>query len=468
MPGTGRVNGFIYAENADYSGALSPSASNGLISNGQLWIGSTIANANGTFINVGNITSPLGTLSINYASPNITMDVIADPTDLHVAKLIVNKAANSGGNYTSITSALAAANSGDTIFIMPSVTPYIEDLNLKANVNICAFECDAQTPNVTIVGKLTATFAGTCTLSGICLQTNSDFCLSISGANTPTVNLIDCFINGSNNTAISMSSTGARIFCTRCKGTLGAAGATYFAITAGIIIFDYCNLPGGVSTTASTANTGTTALFFNYTIFSVSITTANSNTFQGIQSQFTGNSAIALTLNGSGVTSLDLCYVNASSFSAISIGAACGLTIASSEINSTNANAITGAGSVTHGGLTFIANSANINTTTQSVLPSFTTIPRTATAAATYVVLSTDYYISVDCSGGAKQVNLPNAPSLNKVFIVKDKTGNSAANNITVTTVGGAINIDAAATYLIKINYGSAQFVWNGTTYEVF
>lgn len=92
----------------------------------------------------------------------------------------------------------------------------------------------------------------------------------------------------------------------------------------------------------------------------------------------------------------------------------------------------------------------------------------TGTSANTYVVLATDYYISVDCSGGAKQVNLPNAPPNNQIYIVKDRTGNAAAHNITVTTPGGTVDLDGATSFVININYGSISVIFNGTNYEIF
>ena len=75
-------NDVVYANNADFSvaGAGGGSAANGLQLDGQLWTGSTVANVGGTHVNVGNITSPLGTLSIGYSSPNITLDLAGGST----------------------------------------------------------------------------------------------------------------------------------------------------------------------------------------------------------------------------------------------------------------------------------------------------------------------------------------------------------------------------------------------------
>ena len=67
-----------------------------------------------------------------------------------VAKWIVDSTA-SLGTHTTIAAALTSASSGDTIFIRPGT--FTENLTLKAGVDLCAFDCDALTPNVTIDGS---------------------------------------------------------------------------------------------------------------------------------------------------------------------------------------------------------------------------------------------------------------------------------------------------------------------------
>lgn len=74
--------------------------------------------------------------------------------------------------------------------------------------------------------------------------------------------------------------------------------------------------------------------------------------------------------------------------------------------------------------------------------------------------------VLVDTSG-ARTINLPNAPSDGRVFIIKDFTGTASSFNINVTTPGGVVLIDAATTYAINVNYGSATFQWVGTKYVV-
>ncbi len=73
----GFENDIGYAKNFDFTQAdnQAPAEANGLSTNGQMWIGTTSVNAGGTHINVGSLTSPSGTLTIGYSSPNITLDL---------------------------------------------------------------------------------------------------------------------------------------------------------------------------------------------------------------------------------------------------------------------------------------------------------------------------------------------------------------------------------------------------------
>lgn len=73
----GISNETLYGKNADFTSINNQAVaeSNGLATNGQLWIGSTAVNAGNTHINVGTITSPGGTVTIGYSSPNITLDL---------------------------------------------------------------------------------------------------------------------------------------------------------------------------------------------------------------------------------------------------------------------------------------------------------------------------------------------------------------------------------------------------------
>lgn len=85
-----------------------------------------------------------------------------------------------------------------------------------------------------------------------------------------------------------------------------------------------------------------------------------------------------------------------------------------------------------------------------------------------YVVLLTDEFLSVDCSGGPITVQLPNTPTTGQSWIIKDRTGNAQINNITVTTVGGVKTIDGVTSYVMNTKLSSIEVIYNGTNYEIF
>ncbi len=73
----GFKNSTLVAKNGDFTQADGPNAnsseSNGLVTNGRLWIGSTALNVGGTHINVGTLVSTDSSITIGYSSPNITI-----------------------------------------------------------------------------------------------------------------------------------------------------------------------------------------------------------------------------------------------------------------------------------------------------------------------------------------------------------------------------------------------------------
>src|SRR5579871_5213527 len=122
--------------------------------------------------------------AINYFSPT---------------KWVVSKTSGEG-THTTIASAISSASSGDTIFIMPGT--YTENITAGVGINLTAFDCDAFTPNVTISGTLTLSSAGTVSVSGVNLKTNSAAALAVTGSAASIINLTNCNINCSNNTGI--------------------------------------------------------------------------------------------------------------------------------------------------------------------------------------------------------------------------------------------------------------------------
>lgn len=272
------------------------------------------------------------------------------------------------GDFTTIGAALTAAVSGDTIFIRPGT--YTENPTLKAGVNLTAFGSDSSlnaSGVVIINGNCTLSTAGTVTISGIMLQTNSAPCLTVSGSVTSVVNLNNCYINALNNTAISFSSSSAssQININNCGGNINTTGIALFAHSSGGTLFiQYCMLiNNGASTTNSTVSSGNLLIFYSTLNFGV---TTSSTSSVNVFSSTIQTLGTALTVGG---TSNNVCYFSylaSGTASALSIGTGVSLTIESCNINSSNTNAITGLGTITYSGLNFTNTSSTINTTTQT------------------------------------------------------------------------------------------------------
>lgn len=110
--------------------------------------------------------------------------------------------------------------------------------------------------------------------------------------------------------------------------------------------------------------------------------------------------------------------------------------------------------------------SPNITLDTVPTALNYTNVTK---AMSPYTVLSTDYYISVDCSGGAVQLTFPNSPTFKQTWIIKDRTGNAAVSNITLTTPGGVVTFDGLTTYTMNSNFQAINLLANGAiTYEVY
>lgn len=262
------------------------------------------------------------------------------------------------GDYTTITTAIAAASSGNTIFIRPGT--YTENFTLKAGVNLSAFDCDALTPNVTITGKITVTGAGTSSISGLRLQTNSDFCLVVD---TATLNLKNCVVSFTNSAGISQASGVINLF--QCTGS-ASTGNALFTNTGGSINFYGCKIDGSGSSTAATASGGFVIIYGSK--FTNPFTTTSTAAFTISYSEVnTGaTNSIALTIGGSGNNNVQNSKILSGSGASISAGGT--VLISNTTINSTNTNPITGAGQVSIASVDFIAAGVGINTTTQVAL----------------------------------------------------------------------------------------------------
>lgn len=286
-----------------------------------------------------------------------------------VARYIVAPTIAEGANFTTITAALAAASSGETIFIRPGT--YTEDLTLKADVNLSSFSGEGVTPTVTIIGKLTATFAGTAVITGIRLQTHGDNFLAITGSAATRINLWNCYTNCTDATGISISSSSAnsRLELNYCRGDIAASGIALFNFTgAGSISPYYSNFGNsGQSTTDSTISSGIYEA--EYCVFGFGITTSGTASYSSLYSTYSpaGHGLNHTALNAGSVgnhgTSHDIYSSGSATAIVINNGA---LIIGQAVISCTNTNAISGTGSIFYDGLSFFGGSQKISVSTQT------------------------------------------------------------------------------------------------------
>jgi len=289
------------------------------------------------------------------------------------AKIIV-ATSPANGSHVTLASAMADAVSGDTIFMRDSVT---ENVTITPGVNITSYVGNEITPTVTITGKLIMTGAGTSTVSGIRLQTNSDFAIAVTGSAASILNVENCYINCTNNTGVSFttSSPSAQINISNCMGDIGTTGIALFAhSSAGTILFEQSRFTNsGGSSTASTCSAGGCNGDYSRFANPITFSSTGAGTLEYCLVSTSAQNVTAMTLGG-GAVSLKWCRFDSGTASALSITSATNEMI-SCIISSTNTNAITGAGTLSYAALSFINTSSTVNVTTQTIFPFGANVP---------------------------------------------------------------------------------------------
>ncbi len=268
-------------------------------------------------------------------------------TSINCAKWIVDPTANRGTHQT-IAAAIAAASSGETIFLRPGT--YTENITLKAGVNLTTFGSESSfdaTGHVIINGTCTFTAAGSVTLFGIQLQTNGAALLAVTGSAASVVNLNNCYLNCTDHTGITFSSSSANavINASFCTGDIGTTGIAICAhSSAGTIEFNHCDFQNsGSSSTANTCSAG--GLLIDFTTFHNPITISSTGAcgmFGSLLQTFATNST-SFTANGSGHNVYN-CFFSSGTASALSVGAGSTLATGFCTCLSSNVNTVTGAG----------------------------------------------------------------------------------------------------------------------------
>lgn len=412
----------------------------------------------------------------NGVSADPVISSTASLTDLHTARFIVaSSTSGTGANYTTISSAItAAALTGVpcTIFIQPGT--YTENLTLPVGISLTAFDCNGVSGDTIINGKITCNSSDASqqnVISGLYLQTNSDYIIEMTGSNTCDVKIIQCFFSCLNNTAIHITNANASLMLKECTGNT-AVNTSIFTVTntttsplnGGLIFIDcFFDNSTAASTTASTISAGLCQIFNSR--FLVPITTSGTANFTLSNSTIDCGAinTTALTIGGSGgneIYNSNLLSGTATALVMTGSGFVQGI-----EVKSTNAAAISGAGTLNYSNINFRDTSSAITTTTQvPKIASNDAITVVTPGAYPYTILAQDAMILVDTTS-AHTVVPQASPATGQRHIIKDATGTAATNHITVTPSGK--NIDGNASFTIDSNYGSITIVYSGTQWLV-
>ena len=273
------------------------------------------------------------------------------------------------GTHQTLASALADMVSGETVVLRDSVT---ENVTIPAGVNIVGWgESSLNVP--TITGLVTMTAAGTSSIQGIRLATNSANLIAVTGSAASILNIENCYLNMSNGSGItfSSSSASAAIKVKNCRGDLGTTGINIFTHTsAGFLEISYTNITNsGNSVTNSTCSAGIINILHSTLTSPITTSSTASFTWEYMSIDCAGINTTAATLGGSGLQACRYARFNGGTASAVSCGSATP-NMQFCTIQSTNTNAITGAGTLISSLLSFegTTNTSTINTTTQTPL----------------------------------------------------------------------------------------------------
>ena len=283
-----------------------------------------------------------------------------------VSKLLVSPLA-AEGYYTTLSEAMAAAVAGDTI-VLKSGT-YTENITLKNGVNICCIDGgELGSSNVKIIGKLSDAGSGVdCCIKGISLQTNGDYALESTGAGSIT--LIDCFVAATNNSAIHINNSSANVYFENTDGDVSSATSFWNVENGNLWFFESQITNTGMSTVQSNIGPNGGVLIAVDAQFQIPISCStlgvigggNINTVQNCTFDTSDVNVTPVTITGQGTSNIRFSNFSSGTASGISVQSLATLNLVKSEIKSSNAVAITGAGTLNFADITYTGTSSTLS-----------------------------------------------------------------------------------------------------------
>jgi hypothetical protein len=331
-------------------------------------VGTTINPTSGNIQLVGHVNEQGGKFSTIVAGTHL-----ANINPMSPARWIVDPL-GFNGTHTTITAALASATSGDTIFILPGT--YTEDLTLVAGVNLTAFGSDGVasgqgnpiTPNVIIKGTTTVSYTGSVTISGIQLLTSGAAALATTGSNAGNIILQSCSIYAFDSTGMTFNNHLMNVNFFGCVFNSASTNSLFSATTVAGIDFENCVYRLSSTGSASTIAVGR-AVFNACDMSGVNVTTSSTGSIFALGCSWGYGGNTLLTTAGTGTSEIYNSNLESTTASTISVGVGTTVIMANCSVNSSNTNAITGAGTLNYNGLVFTGVSSTINTSTQNPIP---------------------------------------------------------------------------------------------------
>lgn len=348
---------------------------------------------------------------------------------------------NGKGDFKTITAALTAASSGQTIFIRPGT--YVENFTLKAGVNLTAFSGDQFPPNVIIVGKITASYSGSATLSNLYLQTNSDYFLTLTGVNSTTLTLSNCYLTSNSNDGLNyaVSNVLSRLNIYNCKGNLAGSYKLFTFAGTGLVRIRESSFENSAgATTSSTASAGTCAFTNSSFFFPFAVSSSAVFNSEACEYNMVLINTTAVSYTGTSTGAFASCRFPTGTASAINVGSGCSLLMGDCIVQCTNAISISGSGTLTYTCLDLLDSTAGTIAPTQSKRPC--------------------YLGGVSFDGGTNVMNAYSVGTFTPTFV-----GNTTAGTTTYTNqngyyirIGDLIQVQALMTGTGATGTGAVSF----------
>ena len=272
---------------------------------------------------------------------------------------------NGHGDFTTIGAALTAATTGTTIFINPGT--YTENLTLKTGVYFAAIpDCMVgATGHVKIFGKIIDNgVAVASSFIGIEFHTNGDYVLSLTAASS--IVFTNCFFRNFDFTVFNSTNASAITYLYSCTGNMTSAHGLWSISNGTLNMYNTVFQNQGAVTTAPTLSGGAVVAENCVLPFPIACTSSGAYAIRNCTMDCSTLNTAVLTTAGTGTSFVDMSRLFSGTASAISIGAGTTANVTFADLNSSNANVLTGAGTLNYGGIVFTGSSSGHNVSTEN------------------------------------------------------------------------------------------------------